>query len=65
MLLVEGEEVGVLQVGVKFYLVDCGDDFCGFEDGLEVWDEVVGDADGFCGAASLDLFEGGPGGLEF
>lgn len=45
MFLVEGEQVGVLEIGVEFDLIDGGCDGRGLQDGFEVGDQVVGDAD--------------------
>jgi len=61
VLFMEFEERGLLQVRVGFILVHCGDDFSGFEEGLDFFFGEVGDADGFYFACVEEFFHCCPG----
>lgn len=60
MLLVEGNEIAVLEIGVVLDLVDGGLDLGRLEDGFEVHLQEVGHADGLDTARLLELLELSP-----
>lgn len=60
MLLVEGNEIAVLEIGVILDLVDGGLDLGRLEDGLEVHLQKVGHANGLDTTRRLELLELSP-----
>lgn len=60
VLLVEGNEIAVLEIGVVLDLVDGGLDLGRLEDGLKVHLQEVGHADGLDTARCLELLELSP-----
>ena len=61
LLFMPVEEGLLLQVGVRFKLVDCGFSFSYFEEGFELFFGEVGDTDVFDFACVDEFFHGCPG----